>query len=72
MNVSAFGNPSGPIFVDEVVCSGDEDSLMECENEKVHMCSHDLDVAIICHRKCPFFHKTAAYNNCLSYSCQRM
>ena len=51
-NVTAFGIPSGPIFLDRVICDGEEDTLMDCEYDQIHMCTHDLDVAIICHRKC--------------------
>ena len=50
--MTAFGIPSGPIFLDGVMCDGEEDTLMDCEYNQVHMCTHDLDVAIICHCKC--------------------
>ena len=51
-NVTAFGIPSGPMLLDGVMCDGEEYTLMDCEYDQVHMCTHDLDVAIICHRKC--------------------
>ena len=42
---------SGPIFLDQLVCGGEEASLSECKNTTVHTCSHSDNVGIICHRK---------------------
>ena len=44
-----FGDPSGPIFIDEVQCSGFESNLFGCDFSKTHMCTHSQDVGIICH-----------------------
>ena len=52
VDVSQFANePSGPIFLDELHCSGDERKFMECDVSLIHMCSHQQDVGIICQRK---------------------
>ena len=51
LNSSTFWHTNGPILLDEIVCSGGEVSLLECEYDTVHKCVHDNDVAIICHRK---------------------
>ena len=51
LNASSFGDSNGPILLDEIVCTGGENSLSDCEYDVLHMCSHELDVAIICHRK---------------------
>ena len=52
IDVTEFpGGPSGPIFLDQLECSGDEASLSECAYNEIHMCTHGDDVGIICHRK---------------------
>ena len=51
LDASAFGNPSGPIFLDKIQCSSEEDDLLHCDNTVVHMCTHQQDVGIICHRE---------------------
>ena len=52
VDVTEFsGGPSGPIFLDQLHCNGDETSLSECSYTAIHMCSHHDDVGIICHRK---------------------
>ena len=48
------GKSSGPIFLDEFHCTGDEESLSECDmytEPGMHMCGHQHDVGIICQRK---------------------
>ena len=45
---------SGPIFMDGVQCSGEENNLKICDFTMEHMCSHEDDIGIICHRKTPF------------------
>ena len=53
VDVTEFtGGPSGPIFLDQLYCSGEEASLSECSYTAIHMCGHHDDVGIICHRKC--------------------
>ena len=52
INASAFGYPSGAIFLDSVHCTGVESGLWDCNSSPLHMCSHQNDVAILCHRKC--------------------
>ena len=44
------GPADQPIFLDGVVCSGDESSLLECEHEGVgvHNCDHSEDAGVIC------------------------
>ena len=55
LNASDFQLTNGPIFFDEIVCSGEEDSLLDCQYDRIHRCSHENDVAIICHRELLFF-----------------
>ena len=48
--ISEFSQGSGPIFLDEVACDGEESGIMECGGTApgVHTCTHNQDVAIRC------------------------
>ena len=48
--ISEFSQGSGPIFLDEVACDGQEGRIMECGGTPpgVHTCTHTQDVAIRC------------------------
>ena len=52
---SQFGDhSSGPIFLDQLHCTGDEESLSECDMNTepgIHMCGHQHDVGVICQCK---------------------
>ncbi|XP_071504514.1 scavenger receptor cysteine-rich domain-containing protein DMBT1-like [Diadema antillarum] len=45
-----FGRGSGPIFLDDVSCSGDEESLVDCPQNDVgdHNCGHHEDAGVVC------------------------
>lgn len=45
-----FGDGSGPIFLDDVRCTGDETSLGQCHHLGllVHNCGHHEDAGAIC------------------------
>ncbi|KAJ8246195.1 hypothetical protein GJAV_G00264760 [Gymnothorax javanicus] len=45
-----FGIASGPIWLDDVTCSGDEPSLTQCQHSEYgkHNCDHYEDVALRC------------------------
>ena len=47
---AAFGRGQGPIWLDEVQCTGDESSLMECRNNGwgINNCNHDEDAGVMC------------------------
>ena len=48
------GESSGPIFLDQLHCTGDEESLSECDmytDPGMHMCGHQHDVGVICQCK---------------------
>ena len=52
MEGSQFGGESSvPIFLDQLLCTGDEESLSECDmytEPGMHMCGHQHDVGVIC------------------------
>ena len=47
---SSFGSSSGPIILDNVVCTGSESNLFECSHNEIlqNNCEHSEDVAVIC------------------------
>ena len=52
LNVSMFTKkPTATILLDKIGCVGVENRLFDCSYTTVHMCSHNNDVGIICHRE---------------------
>ena len=45
-----FGNGSGDIVLDNVVCQGTESSLLECDRNRIgqHNCDHTEDAGVRC------------------------
>uniref|UniRef100_A0A668VSH4 SRCR domain-containing protein n=1 Tax=Oreochromis aureus TaxID=47969 RepID=A0A668VSH4_OREAU len=50
---AAFGEGSGPIWLDNVACFGNESSITDCRHNGlgVHDCRHNEDASIICEGK---------------------
>jgi hypothetical protein len=51
---AAFGRGTGDILLDDLGCTGTEDSLFDCSNRGigVHNCGHSEDVGVVC--QCTF------------------
>lgn len=51
-----FLEGSGPIWLDNVNCTGEEIHLKDCEHDGMgsHNCGHDEDASVICEGKCAF------------------
>ena len=45
-----FGMGNGEILLDDVVCVGNETSLVDCQHAEwgVHNCRHNEDVSVMC------------------------
>ncbi|XP_061170601.1 neurotrypsin-like [Saccostrea echinata] len=48
---AAFGQGTGPVYLSDVTCTGDEDSLLDCDHSgwSVNNCTHEDDAGVICH-----------------------
>ncbi|XP_072045154.1 uncharacterized protein [Amphiura filiformis] len=51
-DASTFGHGTGDIIMNNVACSGEEDSLYACEHSGLfkHVCNHGYDVGVVCYR----------------------
>uniref|UniRef100_A0A3Q2VX95 SRCR domain-containing protein n=1 Tax=Haplochromis burtoni TaxID=8153 RepID=A0A3Q2VX95_HAPBU len=58
---AAFGQGSGPIWLDSVACFGNEPSITDCRHNGlgVHDCGHNEDASIICDGKFYAYFSTA-------------
>ena len=53
---AAFGQGTGPIYASDVICTGEEDSLTDCEfTANPTICTHLNDAGITCSDTCELF-----------------
>lgn len=50
-NADQYGTASGPIFLGEVDCTGEETSLFNCTHESATGCDHTDDEGVYCGKK---------------------
>ena len=43
-----YGEGSGPIFMDDVGCAGNESTLISCPHLSNHDCYHNEDAGVYC------------------------
>jgi hypothetical protein len=43
-----FGQGTGDIFLDELLCNGTERTLQECPSDSSHNCNHEEDAGVRC------------------------
>ena len=43
-----FGEPSVPIWLDDLQCNGLENDILNCTSERIHTCDHFQDVGVMC------------------------
>ena len=43
-----FGPGTGPINMDDVICTGAESMLTSCSYNPIHNCGHHEDASVIC------------------------
>lgn len=49
---AAFGQGAGPIYLDNVQCSGLEDNLSSCPADSASSCGHSDDAGVECTSTC--------------------
>ena len=48
LKVAYFGEGIGPIFFDNVRCTGEESSIFDCPSKTLHDCAHTEDAGVVC------------------------
>lgn len=58
LSFAQFGPGTGPIFLDDVACTGTETMLLSCPNSGVgvHNCVHGEDASVRCSQDCKYTH----------------
>ena len=50
LRYATFGQGDGPIFLDDVLCTGSETKLADCQHQGIasHDCTHSEDAGVMC------------------------
>nr|XP_054763722.1 deleted in malignant brain tumors 1 protein-like [Lytechinus pictus] len=48
---SRFGPGTGPIHIDDIACTGTEQSLFDCRYSRTHNCAHAEDAGVVCNQE---------------------
>uniref|UniRef100_A0A3Q1GU74 SRCR domain-containing protein n=1 Tax=Acanthochromis polyacanthus TaxID=80966 RepID=A0A3Q1GU74_9TELE len=61
-----FGEGSGPIWLDDVQCSGNESSITDCAHQGFgsHNCHHFKDASVVCQGKDTCTHQIFRFHGC--------
>ncbi|KAI8490960.1 hypothetical protein Bbelb_313790 [Branchiostoma belcheri] len=59
----SFGESKGQIWLDNVRCTGNEDSVENCDHDGwgIHQCGHNEEISVICAEKCEWNNPDCEY-----------
>ena len=65
LSSSSFREGTGPIWLDDLICTGSESRLVDCKHSGygVHNCVHYQDAGLRCQGKLIALHKTSKFSN---------
>lgn len=50
-SLASFGEGTGPIALNAVGCTGNEERLLDCPSSSIGSCTHAKDAGVICHSR---------------------
>ncbi|XP_027138437.1 deleted in malignant brain tumors 1 protein-like [Larimichthys crocea] len=71
MSTEYFGEGTGPIWLDEVMCAGSESKLTECSHQEIgsHNCDHQEDAGVVCEGKYKCIQLKTIQSLCVNVVC---